>query len=126
MKKESTRELVNPTYFKGIVGSLRYLTSTRPNIVYGVGIISQFMEKSYQSHLQEAKRILRYVRGTRDHGIFYSYLNNFTLVGYTNSNSRVDVEAKKSTVGYAFLSWNRNILMVIKEAISCSIINYKS
>ena len=67
-----------------------------------------------------------YVRGTRDHGIFYSYLNNFTLVGYTNSNLRGDVETKKSTVGYAFLSWNRNILMVIKEAISCSIINYKS
>ena len=40
MKKEGTGELVNPTYFKGIVGSLRYLTFTRSDIVYGVGIIS--------------------------------------------------------------------------------------
>ena len=47
MKKEGTRELVSPTYFKGIIESLRYLTSTRLNIVYGVGIISQFMEKPY-------------------------------------------------------------------------------
>ena len=86
MKKEGTGELVNPTYFKGIVGSLRYLSSTRPNIVYGVKIISRFMKKSYQSHLQAAKWILRYVSGTRDHGIFCSYSNNFTLVGYKNGD----------------------------------------
>ena len=55
MKNEDIRELVNPTYFKGIVGGLHYLTSTRPNIVYGMRIISQFMEKLYQSHLQAAK-----------------------------------------------------------------------
>ena len=40
MKNESTRELVNLSYFKDIVGSLRYLTSTRLDIVYEVGIIS--------------------------------------------------------------------------------------
>ena len=55
MKNEDIGELVNPTYFKGIVGSLRYLSSTRPNIVYGVKIIRRFMKKSYQSHLQAAK-----------------------------------------------------------------------
>ena len=86
MKKEGTRELVSPTYFKGIVGSLCYWTSTGPDIVYGVSIISRFMEKPYQSHLQVAKLILKYVNGTRDHGIFYSYSNNFSLVGYTDSD----------------------------------------
>ena len=47
MKNESTRELVNLIYFKDIIGSLRYLTSTRLDIVYEVGIISWFMEKPY-------------------------------------------------------------------------------
>ena len=47
MKNESTRELVNLIYFKDIIGSLRYLTSTRLDIVYEVGIISRFMEKPY-------------------------------------------------------------------------------
>ena len=73
MKNESTREWVNLTYFKGMVGSLCYLTSTKSDIVYGVGIINPFMEKPYQSHLQVTKRILRYVSGTLDDGIFYSY-----------------------------------------------------
>ena len=47
IKKEDIGGLVNPTYFKGKIESLRYLTSTRLDIVYGVGIISQFMEKPY-------------------------------------------------------------------------------
>ena len=61
MKPKGIKELVNLVYFKGIVGSLCYLTSTRPNITYGVGIISLFIEKLYQSYLQATKQILRYV-----------------------------------------------------------------
>ena len=84
MKKESTRDLVNPTYFKGIVGSLQYLTSTISDIfTYGVGFITRFMEKPYQAHLQATKRILRYINGTRHHEIFYPYSKKFNLVGYT-------------------------------------------
>jgi len=48
-------EFVDPTYFRSLVGSLLYLTSTRPDIIFGVGIISQFMETLNQSHLQAAK-----------------------------------------------------------------------
>ncbi|GKV49004.1 hypothetical protein SLEP1_g55778 [Rubroshorea leprosula] len=50
---------VDLTYFKQIVGSLRYLTCTRPDISYGVGLISKFMENPQQSHMQVAKRIMR-------------------------------------------------------------------
>ncbi|KAL4377055.1 hypothetical protein GQ457_02G041490 [Hibiscus cannabinus] len=63
---DSTREPVNPTLFKSIVGSLRYLTITRPDITYAVGLISRFMENPKQDHWIAAKRILRYVKGTLD------------------------------------------------------------
>ncbi|CAM8953635.1 unnamed protein product [Rhodiola kirilowii] len=86
MMKEGTRELVNPTYFKSIAGSLRYLTSTRPNIVYGVGLISRFMEQPQQSHFLAAKRILRYISGTSDYGIMYCHTDEFCLTGYTDSD----------------------------------------
>ena len=102
LKKDGCGELINPTYFKSIVGSLRYLTCTRPDITYGMGIISRFMETPRQSHLQAAKWILRYVSGTLDNGIFYSYSNNFRLVGYTDSDWVGDAETQKSTSGYAF------------------------
>ena len=103
MKKEDIGELVNPIYFKGIIRSLRYLTSTRLDIVYGLEIISRFMEKPYQSHLQAAKQILRYVNGTRDHEIFHFYSNNFNLVGCIYNDWGGDVETIKSTVGYVFI-----------------------
>nr|CAD1829226.1 unnamed protein product [Ananas comosus var. bracteatus] len=62
LNKKGDRKLVNPTYFKQLVGSLRYLTATRPDIAYGVGLISRYMEKPTQMHLQAAKRILRYIK----------------------------------------------------------------
>lgn len=70
LERESGSDLVNSTYFRRLVGSLRYLTATRPDIVYGVGIISRFMDSPRQSHWQAAKRLLRYVKGTIDEGIF--------------------------------------------------------
>ena len=62
LEKESGDDLVNSTNFRRLVGSLRYLTTTRPDIVYGIGLISRFMDSPRQSHWQVAKRILRYVK----------------------------------------------------------------
>ena len=74
MKNKGYGELIYPSYFNGIAGSLHYLTFTRPNI--HIGIIRRFMEKSYQSYLQAIKQNLRYMSSTYDHGIFYSYSSN--------------------------------------------------
>nr|GEZ86711.1 zinc finger, CCHC-type [Tanacetum cinerariifolium] len=52
-------ELVNPTEYRSIVRGLRYLTHTRPDISFAVGIVSRFMEKPTVKHLQAVKRILR-------------------------------------------------------------------
>ncbi|XP_026451722.1 uncharacterized protein LOC113352061 [Papaver somniferum] len=72
LTKEGTGELVKPTDYKCLVGSLRYLTSTRSDIVFCVGLISRFMESPKQSHLQAAKRILRYISDTIDYEILYN------------------------------------------------------
>ncbi|CAM8908570.1 unnamed protein product [Rhodiola kirilowii] len=106
MMKEGTGELVNLTYFKSIVGSLRFLTSTRPDIVYRVELISRFIIQPQQSHLLAAKRILRYISGTSDYGIMYSHMNEFCLIGYIDSDWVGDVETRKSTSGYAFYLGN--------------------
>ncbi|PKI62768.1 hypothetical protein CRG98_016867 [Punica granatum] len=102
LTREGSGADVNPTYFKRIVGSLRYLTSTRPDLVYSVGLVSRLMESPKQSHLQAAKRILRYIKGTLDEGVFYSSSNDFQLVGFTDSDWGGDVGERKSTSGYVF------------------------
>ena len=64
------------------------------------------MEKPYQSHLQAAKRILCYLSGTQDHGIFYTYSNAYHLVGYIDSDWASDIESCKSTSRYVFYLGN--------------------
>ena len=69
LSKDDEGSTVDPMLFKSLVGSLMYLTATRPNIMYGVSLISRFMESPKDSHWQTGKRILRYVSGTKDLGI---------------------------------------------------------
>ncbi|GMI64368.1 cysteine-rich RLK (RECEPTOR-like protein kinase) 8 [Hibiscus trionum] len=99
---DSTREPVNPTLFKSVVGSLRHLAITRPYITYDVWLVSRFMENPKQDHWIAAKRILRYVKGTLDHGLFYKHSQNSKLVGYSDSDYGGDINDRKSTSGYLF------------------------
>ncbi|WOG92347.1 hypothetical protein DCAR_0311611 [Daucus carota subsp. sativus] len=102
LRIDSTRESVNPTLFKSLVGSLRYLTFTRPDIMYAVGLVSRYMEKPKQDHFMAAKRILRYIKGTLNYGLFYTHSQNSKLVGYSDSDYGGDLDDGKSTSGYAF------------------------
>ena len=70
--RKSKVENIDPTYFKNLLGSLRYLTCTRSDIFYGVGLISRYMETLDQSHLNAAKRILHYIKGMISEGMFYT------------------------------------------------------
>ncbi|KAM2394653.1 hypothetical protein ACFX1X_032097 [Malus domestica] len=58
LTKHDEGESVDPTFFKSLVGSLRYLTCTRPDILYAIGLVSRYMENPITTHLKTAKRIL--------------------------------------------------------------------
>ena len=77
---------VNQTLFKQLIGSLQYLTCTNPDILFGVGIISQFMEVPTMAYWNAAKRILHYIKGILDYGLFYYPCDDFKLVGYCDSD----------------------------------------
>ncbi|XP_047320421.1 uncharacterized mitochondrial protein AtMg00810-like [Impatiens glandulifera] len=69
LEKDVEGSLVDPKEYRRIIRCLRYLTHTRPNISYVVGIVGRYMEKSTTLHQQEVKHILRYVKGTTSYGI---------------------------------------------------------
>ena len=72
LSKDDNGSTVDPTMYKRLVGNLMYLTAMRKDIMYGVSLISRFMESPKDSHWQASKIILRYVSGTKDLGIMYS------------------------------------------------------
>ncbi|XP_074369240.1 secreted RxLR effector protein 161-like [Apium graveolens] len=70
--------------------------------MYAVGLVRRYMEKPKQDHFMEAKRILRYIKGILDHGLFYTHSQDSKLVGYSDSDYGGDLDDGKSTSGYAF------------------------
>jgi hypothetical protein len=82
---DGTKE-VNGTLYRQLVGSLNYLTTTRPDIAYSVSILSQFMAKPHESHWLATKRVLRYLKGTANFGIKYTNEFDVKLTGYSDSD----------------------------------------
>eukprot|EP00253_Pinus_taeda_P031293 PITA_31293 len=74
-----------PTY-RSMIGSLFYLTSTRPDIMHAVGIVGRFQANPKESHLQAVKRIFKYLQGTQDFGLWYPRDANLTLHAYTDAD----------------------------------------
>ncbi|KAJ1270345.1 hypothetical protein BS78_06G047000 [Paspalum vaginatum] len=100
LSKFSTEPTVDATEYRRIVGALRYLVNTRPDLAYAVGYVSRFMEKPTTEHLVAVKRILRYVAGTV---CFYRRKEGETaLLSYSDSDHGADVDGRKSTSGVLF------------------------
>ncbi|GMI66347.1 hypothetical protein HRI_000304000 [Hibiscus trionum] len=101
--RDSGGKEINNTSYKQIVGSLMYLTATRPDIMHAVSLISRFMECPKEMHLLAAKRILRYLKGTASYGLFYKRGEKTNLFDFTDSDYAGDLDDRKSTSGYAFM-----------------------
>ena len=109
LSKVSTASAVDPTVYRSIVGSLRYLVNSRPDLAYSVGYISRFMEAPTMEHMAAVKRVLRYVAGTLHFGYHYTRKKQAQLVGYSDSDLAGDVDTRKSTTGVFFFLGNNLI-----------------
>ncbi|XP_028196700.1 uncharacterized protein LOC114381653 [Glycine soja] len=115
LSKDDGQNKVDEIIYRSLVGSLIYLTNLRPDIIHAVSIVSRFMSNPSKAHFVAAKRILRYVKGTKDFGILYEVDRDFNLTGYTNSNWARSTDDRKSTSGYVFLLGNKAISWASKK-----------
>jgi hypothetical protein len=112
LSRDSTTEEVDDTQYRRLVGSLRYLAHTQPNLAFSIGYVSWFMQRSTTEHQQAVKRIIRYVAGTLDHDLYYSRCpGEAHLVGYSDTDHAGDIDTSKSTseilffFGKSLVSW---------------------
>ena len=77
---------VSSTLYRSIIRSLLYLTASRPDIAFSVGVCARYQVALKESHLTAVKRIIRYVNGTSDYGLWYSKDSNAYLAGYSDAN----------------------------------------
>ncbi|KAH9726094.1 hypothetical protein KPL70_008130 [Citrus sinensis] len=115
LSKYDEGEDIDPTIFKSLVGSLRYLTCTRPYILYAVGLVSRYMKNPKTTHFKAAKRILCYIKGTINFGLLYSFSNDYKLIGYSDSDWGGDVDDRKSTTGFVFFMGDTTFTWMSKK-----------
>ena len=95
--------LFDATLYRHLVGSLIYLTITRPDIFYVVHVVSHFMAVPRSPHYVVVLRILRYLKGTIFDGLHFSSHSSLTLQAYSDADWVDDPTDRRSTTGYCFL-----------------------
>jgi hypothetical protein len=86
LQKNMGSPSVDPQLYRSLVGSLIYLTNTRSDICYAVSCVSRYMDQPEEIHLAAAKRILRYLSGTSNYGLFLLADSNNTLATFADAD----------------------------------------
>ncbi|KAG6421188.1 hypothetical protein SASPL_117738 [Salvia splendens] len=103
--------LEDPTIYRRLVGRLAYLCITRPDITFVVNKLSQFLSKPCSDHLVAAERVLKYLKGTVGHGLFYSAQADLSLSIFSDADWAGCPDTRRSISGFclflgtSLLSW---------------------
>ncbi|GJV59374.1 retrovirus-related pol polyprotein from transposon TNT 1-94 [Tanacetum coccineum] len=111
LTKDKECESVDSTKCRGMIGSLLYLTASRPDIMFSVCLCARFQEDPKTSHLEAVKRIFRYIKSTTHLELWYPKGTGIETVVYADSDHAGDYVDRKSTssictfVGCCLTSW---------------------
>jgi hypothetical protein len=125
-KEDEVLDTNQSEMYRSITGALIYaMTSTRPDIAHAVNMLSRYMQKPGSTHLDAAKRVLRYLQGTQTHGLMYqekkidekqSDEKMITITAFSDSDWGGDRDGGKSTSGYCvFVNGNLISWMTKKQ-----------
>ncbi|GJW21994.1 putative ribonuclease H-like domain-containing protein [Tanacetum coccineum] len=102
--KDADGEDIDEHMYKSMIGSLMYLTSSRPDIMFTVCVCARFQVNPKVLHLHAVKRIFRYLKGQPKLGLWYPKDSPFDLVAYTDSDyAGASLDRKSTTGGCQFL-----------------------
>ncbi|GJX44759.1 hypothetical protein Tco_0261435, partial [Tanacetum coccineum] len=105
-------KLIDPTRFRGMVGSLMYLSASRPDIVFAVCMCARYQAKPTEMHLTAIKRIFRYLKGTIHMGLWYPKDSGFELKAFADADYAGCHDTRRSTsgsaqfLGHRLVSWS--------------------
>ena len=111
LDKDEKGKPIDEKLYRGMIGSLLYLTASRPDIMFSVCLCARFQSCPKESHLHAVKRILRYLHGTLHLGLWYPRSSSFTLCSYSDADFAGSILDRKSTsgtcqlLGQSLVSW---------------------
>ena len=118
--KDESGNNTDITQYRGMIGSLLYLTASRPDIMFATCICARYQACPKESHLTLVKRIFRYLKGTPNLGLWYPRESPFELIGYSDADYAGCKIDRKSTSGTCQFLGNRLVSWFSKKQNSVS------
>ena len=97
---------VDLSLYRSMIGSLLYLTASRLDISYSVGVCARYQANIKESHMIAFKRVIKYVKTIADFGVWFNKDTNDVLAGYSDADWVGNVDDRKSTLGGCFYVGN--------------------
>ncbi|XP_037496436.1 secreted RxLR effector protein 161-like [Jatropha curcas] len=121
LEKDENGKDVDIKMFRSMIGSLLYLIASRPGIDFSICLCVRFQSCPKESHLIVVKRILRYLYGTSNFGLWYSKDDTFDLIGYSDSDFAGNRTNRKSTSGTCQFLGSTLVSLFSKKQISVAL-----
>lgn len=118
--QDDGRLLEDTSQYRRLVGRLIYLTITRPDLVYAVHVLSQFMDKPRQPHLDAAHQVLRYLKQTPGQGILLPSTGPLELIAYCDADWARCKDTRRSITSYCIFLGNAPISWKTKKQSTIS------
>jgi hypothetical protein len=113
LSKDDDSMSIDQRKYRSMIGILLYVTPSKPDVMQVVGQVACFQAAPKESHVLTVKRIFRYLKGTKDFGLWYPKGKDLSFIAYTNADWAGCIDDRKSTsgatfyLGECFVSWIR-------------------
>jgi hypothetical protein len=111
LSKDDDSKSTDQRQYRSMIGSLLYVTTSKPDVMQAVGQVAQFQEAPKESHVLAVKRIFRYLKGTKEFGLWYPKGKDLSLMAYTDEDWAGCIDDRRSTnramfyLGECLVSW---------------------
>ncbi|GJS89005.1 hypothetical protein Tco_0771641 [Tanacetum coccineum] len=99
LEEDKQGKVVDPTHYRGMIGTLMYLTASRADLTFDVCMCARYQAKPTEKHLYAVKRIFKYLRGTINRGFWYPKDSSISLTAYADADHAGCQDTRRSTSG---------------------------
>ncbi|GJS07538.1 retrovirus-related pol polyprotein from transposon TNT 1-94 [Tanacetum coccineum] len=126
LDEDTQGKVVDPTHYRGMIGTPMYLTASRPDLTFVVSMCARYQAKPTEKHLYAIKRIFKYLRGTVNRGLWYPKDSSIALTAYADADHAGCQDTRRSTSGSMQLLGDRLVSWSSKRQKSAAISSTKA
>ncbi|GKC58366.1 hypothetical protein Tco_1085964 [Tanacetum coccineum] len=121
LDEDKEGKAVDPSHYRGMIGTLLYLTASRPDLQFSICMCARYQARPIEKHLNAVKRIFRYLKGTIHQGLWYPKDSSFALTAFADADHAGCQDTRRSTSGSIQLLGDRLVSWSSKRQKSVAI-----